>query len=56
MIILYSMRLDLYGKSKIDTQETSLNVASMSSLVTFDKQKHYVLALALFTIVLQSTI
>ena len=35
--ISYSLGLDLFGISKIDTQETSLNIASVSFLLTFDK-------------------
>ena len=43
LIISYSIGLDLFGSSKIDTQETSLNVVLVSSLLTFDKSpsNHY---------------
>ena len=36
-IISYVVGLDLFGRSKIDTQETSLNVVSVSSLLDFEK-------------------
>ena len=35
LIISYSLVLDLFGRSKIDTEEMSLNVVSVSSLLTF---------------------
>ena len=35
LIISYSLGLDLFGRSKIDTEETPLNVVSVSSLLTF---------------------
>ena len=35
LIISYSVGLDLFGRSKIDTQETSLNVVSVSSLLIY---------------------
>ena len=35
LIISHSMGLELFGGSKTDTQETSLNVASVSSLLNF---------------------
>ena len=43
LIFLHSVELDLFGRSQIDTQETSLNVASVSSLLTIEKSspKHY---------------
>ena len=37
LVIWYSLGLDLFGKSKIDTPDTSLNVALVSSLLTFGK-------------------
>ena len=37
VIILYSLRLDLLGRSKTDTYKTSLKVTSVSLLMTFDK-------------------
>ena len=46
LIISYLQGLDLFGRSKIDTQETSLNVALVSSLLTFDKSppKYYLIS------------
>ena len=43
LIISYSLGLELFGRNEIDTQETSLNVVSVSSLLTFDKSlsKYY---------------
>ena len=43
LIISYLLGLDLFGRSIIDTQETSLNVALVSSLLTFDRSppKYY---------------
>ena len=37
LIISHSLGLDLFGVSKTDTQETSLNFASVCFLLTFDK-------------------
>lgn len=39
LIVSYSLGLDLFERSKIDTEETSLNVASVSSLLNFDNSK-----------------
>ena len=44
LIISYSLGLDLFGRSKIDTQETSLNVVSVSSLLTFCPPKYYLIS------------
>ena len=46
LIISYSLGLDLLGRGKIDTQETSLNVVSVISLRTFFKYppKHYLIS------------
>ena len=46
LIVSYSLGLDLFGRSKIDTQETSLNVVLVSSLLTFDKSspKYYLIS------------
>ena len=46
LIISYLLRLDLFGRSKIDTQETSLNIALVSSLLTFHKSptKYYLIS------------
>ena len=45
LIISYSLGLDLLGRSKLDTQETSLNVVSVIYLRTFVKfpPKHYLI-------------
>ena len=62
LIISYSVGLDLFGRSKINTQETSLNVVSMSCLLTFEKSppKHYLISriiylLIMFVYVVQSS-
>ena len=46
LIISYSVGLDLFGISKIDAQETSLNVVSVFSLLTFEISlpKHYLIS------------
>ena len=46
LIISYSLGLDLLGRSKFETQETSLNVVSVISLRTFVKfpPKHYLIS------------
>ena len=46
LIISYSLGLDLLGRSKLDTQETSLNVVSVIYLRTFVKfpPKHYLIS------------
>ena len=46
LIISYPLGLDLFGRSKIDTQETSLNVFLVSSLLIFEKSppKHYLIS------------
>ena len=46
LIISYSLGLDLFRRSKIDTQETSPNVVSVSSLLIFEKSppKHYLIS------------
>ena len=46
LIISYSLGLDLFGGSKIGTQETPLNVAPVSSLLTFDRSppKYYLIS------------
>ena len=46
LIISYSIGLDLLGRSKLDTQETSLNVVSVIYLRTFVKfpPKHYLIS------------
>ena len=46
LIISYSVGLDLFERSKIDTQEMSLNVFSMSFLLNFDKShaKYYLIS------------
>ena len=39
LIISCSVALDLFGRSNIDIQEMSLNVLSVSSLLTFKKSR-----------------
>ena len=45
LIISCLLGLELFGRSKIDTQETSLNIALVSCLLTFDKSlpKYYLI-------------
>ena len=54
LIISYSVGLDLFGRSKIDTQETSLNVVSVSSLLTFEKSppKHYLISQIIYLLIM----
>ena len=54
LIISYSVGLDLFGRSKINTQETSLNVVSMSSLLTFEKSppKHYLISRIIYLLIM----
>ena len=46
LIISYSLGLGFFGRSKIDTQEMSLNVFLVSSLLAFEKcpPKHYLIS------------
>ena len=46
LVISYSLGLYLLGRSKIDTQETSLNIVLVTSLQTFVKfpPKHYLIS------------
>ena len=52
--ISYSLGLDLFGRSKIDTQQTSLNVVSVSSLLTFEKSppKHYLISRIIYLFII----
>ena len=54
LIISCSLGLDLFGRSKIDTQETSLNVVSVSSLLTFEKSapKHYLINRTIYLLIM----
>ena len=54
LIISYSRGLDLFGRSKIDTQETSLNVVSVSSLLAFEKSppKHYLISRIIYLLIM----
>ena len=54
LIISYPLGLDLFGRSKIDTQETSLNVVSVSSLLTFEKSppKHYLISRIIYLLIM----
>ena len=54
LIISYSVGLDLFGISKIDTQETSLNVVSVFSLLTLEKSppKHYLINRIIYLLIM----
>ena len=54
LIIPYSLGLDLFRRSKIDTQKTSLNLVSVSSLLTFEKYplKHYLISRIIYLLVM----
>ena len=54
LIISYSVGLDFFGTSKSDTQETSLNVVSVSSLLTFEKSppKHYLISRIIYLLIM----
>ena len=54
LIISYSLGLDLFGRSKIDTQETSLNVVLMPSLLTFENSppKHYLMSRIIYLLIM----
>ena len=54
LIISYSVVLDLFGRTKIDTQETALNVVSVSSLLTFEKSppKHYLISRIIYLLIM----
>ena len=54
LIISYSVGLGVFGRSKIDTQETSMNVVSVSSLLTFEKSppKHYLISRIIYLLIM----
>ena len=54
LIISCSVGLDLFGRSKIGTQETSLNVVSVSSVLTFEKSppKHYLISRIIYLLLM----
>ena len=54
LIISYSVGLDLFGRSKIDTQKTSLNAVSVSSLLAFEKSppKHYLISRVIYLLIM----
>ena len=54
LIISYIIGLDMFGRSKIDTQETSLNVVSVSSLLAFEKSppKHYLISRIIYLLIM----
>ena len=54
LIISYSVELDLFKRSKTDTQETSLNVVLVSSLLTFEKSppKHYLISRIIYLLIM----
>ena len=53
-IISYSVGLDLFKRSKIETQEMSLNGVSVSSLLTFEKSppKHYLISRIIYLLIM----
>ena len=54
LIISYSVGLELFWRSKIDTQGTSLNVVLVSSLLTFEKSppKHYLISRIIYLLIM----
>ena len=54
LIISYSVGLDLFGRSKIDTQETPLNVVLVSFLLTFENSppNHYLISRIIYFIII----
>ena len=54
LIISYSVGLDLFWRSKTDTQGTSLNVVLVSSLLTFEKSppKHYLISRIIYLLIM----
>ena len=54
LIISYSVGLDLFGRSKIDTQETPLNVVLVSFLLTFENSppSHYLISRIIYFIII----
>ena len=53
-IISYSVGLGLFKRSKIETQEMSLNGVSVSSLLTFEKSppKHYLISRIIYLLLM----
>ena len=54
LIISYLVGLDLFGRSKIDTQDTSLNVVSVCSLLALEKSppKHYLISRIIYLLIM----
>ena len=54
LIISCSVGLDLFGRSKIDTQEKSPNVVLVSSLLAFEKSppKHYLISRIIYLLIM----
>ena len=54
LITLWSLELDLFGRSKIDTQETPLNVVLVSFLLTFENSppNHYLISRIIYFIII----
>ena len=54
LIIWYSVGLDLFERSKIDTQEASLNVVSASFLLIFEKSppKRYLISRIIYLLIM----
>ena len=54
LIISCSVALDLFGRSNVDTQEMSLNVLQVPSLLTFEKSrpKHYLISQTIYLLIM----
>ena len=54
LIISYSVGLDLFNRNKIETQKMSLNVVSVSSLLTFEKSppKYYLISRIIYLLIM----
>ena len=54
LITSYSVGLDLFERSKINTQEASLNVVSAPFLLTFEKSppKHYLIGGIIYLLIM----
>ena len=54
LIISYLLLLDLFKRSKIDTQETSLKGVSVPSLLTFEKSppKRYFISRTIYLLIM----
>ena len=54
LIISYPLGLGIFGRSKMDTQETYLNVVLVFSLLTFEKfpPKHYLISRIIYLLII----